>query len=59
MAKHHFRITPLTCRACGDPIGLLDDICPHCAAAAPVQYPAWIGYVLIALSLRTLLICLG
>ncbi len=52
-------VTPCKCRECSEIVHVLDDVCPHCAALAPVQLPSWVGYILLGLVLRTFLLTIA
>ena len=52
-------VTPCKCRECSEIVHVLDDVCPHCSALAPVQLPSWVGYILLGLVLRTFLLTIA
>ena len=48
---HNLRLTPYRCRECREVVRLFDNVCPHCAAAAP----AHVGLPTVCLALGLIL----
>jgi hypothetical protein len=55
MVKRNRFFSPVRCRECSVSVRMVEQICPHCAAQAPVQFLGWLSYVILGLSLNTVL----